>query len=193
MTSDMWDARYSDSELVWSKEPNRFLPPAVEGLDPGSALDLACGEGRNAIWLAEQGWDVTGIDFSPVGIDKARRLSEGLEIEWLVGDATTFTSEHTFDLVMIFYLHLPEEQLAAAFDAAIGVLAPGGKLFGVGHAARNLTDGYGGPQVPEILWTHVGITALVKGLDIVEIGERDRPVADSDAVAIDLVVHATKP
>ena len=68
-----WDARYAGEQLVWSAEPNRFLVAEVDGLTPGRALDVACGEGRNAIWLAEQGWTVTGVDFSPVALDKARR------------------------------------------------------------------------------------------------------------------------
>ena len=72
-----WDERYAGDELVWSAQPNRFLVAEVETLPPGRALDLACGEGRNAVWLAERGWDVTGVDFSNVGLDKARRLADG--------------------------------------------------------------------------------------------------------------------
>ena len=193
MTRDMWDARYTEAELIWSKGPNIFLPPLVEGMERGSALDLACGEGRNAIWLAQQGWAATGVDFSPVGIQKADALSGGLDIEWIVDDATTFTSSRQFDLVMVFYLHLPDAQLAAAFERAIEALAPGGTLFGVGHALRNLSEGHGGPPVAEILWTHVGISSLVEGLDIIELGERERLIEDANATAIDLVVHATKP
>mgnify|MGYP001811650073 FL=1 len=189
----MWDARYAEPDLVWSREPTWFLPPLVERMEPGRALDLACGEGRNAIWLAKQGWEVTGADFSSVAIEKASALSEGLDIKWVIGDATTFTSDGEFDLVKLFYLHLPEKQLDAAFERAIAAVKPGGTLFGVGHALRNLTDGYGGPPVPEILWTHVAMTAAVEGLEIVELGERDRPVADAEAVAVDLVIHATKP
>jgi 2-polyprenyl-3-methyl-5-hydroxy-6-metoxy-1,4-benzoquinol methylase len=70
-----WDQRYDTAEFVWATEPNRFLPPEVEGLTPGRALDVACGEGRNAVWLATQGWDATGIDFSAVGLAKARQLA----------------------------------------------------------------------------------------------------------------------
>ena len=193
MDSEMWDARYADNELVWSREPNMFLPPLVDGLSPGTALDLACGEGRNAIWLAKQGWEVTGVDFSQVGVDKAKALSDGLDIEWLVGDATTFTSDAAFDLVVLFYLHLPGDETQSAFASAVGALKPGGTLFAVGHAVRNLTEGFSGPPIPELLWSVDRMASLIEELDIVEVAERERPVPQEDAVAIDLVVHATKP
>lgn len=67
-----WDERYGTAELIWKADPNRFLVEELEGLAPGRALDIACGEGRNAIWLASMGWEVTGVDFSAVGLAKAR-------------------------------------------------------------------------------------------------------------------------
>ena len=76
MKSADWNRRYEGTELVWSAQPNRFLPPEVVGLTPGRALDLACGEGRHAVWLAEQGWQAKGVDFSDVAIAKARRVAE---------------------------------------------------------------------------------------------------------------------
>jgi len=193
MNSEMWDDRYGEAELVWSAEPNLFLPPLVEGLNPGSALDVACGEGRNAVWLARQGWSVTGVDFSAVGIDKARQIAGNTPVDWVVDDATTYVPGKTFDLVVIFYLHLPEQQVAAAFEQAVAALAPRGTLFAVGHALSNLADGYGGPPMPEILWSDDRIAPLLSGLDIVELGERERYVEDADATAIDLVAWATKP
>ncbi|MCL1594733.1 MAG: class I SAM-dependent methyltransferase [Actinomycetia bacterium] len=193
MSSEMWDDRYKGSDLVWSAEPNIFLPPLVEGVTAGSALDVACGEGRNAIWLARQSWAVTATDFSPVGIDKARELAGDTQVDWVVADATTYEPDTTFDLVMIFYLHLPEDQIAAAFERAVAAVAPGGTLFAVGHALSNLTDGYGGPPIPEILWSKERIDPYVDGLDIIELGERERYVEAADATALDLIVWATKP
>ena len=69
-----WDRRYADSELVWSSRPNQFVESELADLVPGRAMDVAAGEGRNAIWLAAQGWDVTAVDFSLVGLDKGRSL-----------------------------------------------------------------------------------------------------------------------
>ena len=70
-----WDERYAAAELIWTAEPNRFVVAELTGLPPGRALDLGAGEGRNAIWLAEQGWDVTAVDFSAVGLDKGRAVA----------------------------------------------------------------------------------------------------------------------
>jgi len=193
MDSETWDERYGEDDLVWSAEPNLFLPPLVAQLTPGTALDVACGEGRNALWLARQGWSVTAVDFSPVGIEKARQIAGDTDVDWVVEDATTYVPGKSFDLVIIFYLQLPYPQVSAAFHNAVAALAPGGTLFSVGHASSNLADGYGGPQMPEVLWQENGLRPLLSGLDIVELGERKRYVEAADATAIDLVAWATKP
>lgn len=192
MDADMWDARYEAADLVWGAEPNRFLPPLVADLPTGAALDLACGEGRNAIWLARRGWDVTAVDFSARAIEKATTLAGDTDVDWVVCDVTGFVPDRAYDLVLIFYLHLPEPAMAATFEHAIAALAPGGTLFGVGHALRNLTAGYGGPPAPEILWTEDRIAPLVRDLDVAELGERLRPVEDADVTAIDLAVTAVR-
>lgn len=192
MDSKSWDERYEAADLVWSAGPNLFLPPLVENLNPGKALDLACGEGRNAIWLANNGWDVAAVDYSPVGIDKARRLAGDTHVEWVVGDVTTWTSQDRFDLVVIFYLHLPAPEFAQAARRAIDALDVGGTIFGVGHAVRNATDGYGGPPYPEILWSEERIEPLLAELNVIELGERTRAVEDVDIAAIDVVFHATR-
>lgn len=77
MEATEWDRRYAEQELVWSAGPNQFLVEEAAGLAPGRALDVAAGEGRNAVWLAERGWRVTAVDFSTVGIDKGRRIAAG--------------------------------------------------------------------------------------------------------------------
>ena len=109
MDRQHWDARYAATELVWSAEPNGFVVSEVEDLSPGRALDVACGEGRNAIWLADQGWDVTGVDFSEVALDKARHLADarGVTVHWELADVTAYTPEvERFDLVIILYFYL---------------------------------------------------------------------------------------
>lgn len=178
---------------MWSAEPNRFLPELVSDLEPGTALDLACGEGRNAIWLARQGWDVTGVDFSPVAIEKAWQLGDDEAVQWVVADVTDYEPEEMFDLVILFYLHVLPEDLAATISRGVDALNEGGHLIAVGHAVRNLEEGYGGPQYPEILWSEKILRPMMQGLEIVDIGERSRPVPEADAAAIDLVVHAVKP
>ena len=129
MDSSGWDTRYEEKELVWSAEPNLFLPPIVETLDIGTAIDLACGEGRNAIWLARNGWDVTGVDFSAVGIEKARELAIDTSVDWLVADVTNYEPARTFDLALVVYVHLDPDGTRGLFKGATDALAPGGTLI----------------------------------------------------------------
>jgi len=150
-----WDVRY-EAKRVWSKEPNRFLVEVVSGLEPGRALDLGAGEGRNAIWLGERGWEVTAVDFSAVGIARGRAdaADRGVEVDWRVQDVRRLrTLPGSFDLVLILYLHLPLEQLYKVFALAATSLASGGYVLVVGHDLENLTQGYGGPRDPEVLYT----------------------------------------
>ncbi|MEX1281302.1 MAG: class I SAM-dependent methyltransferase [Acidimicrobiia bacterium] len=192
MDAEQWDARYADKELIWSAEPNQFLPPAVEGMRPGRALDLACGEGRNAIWLARHGWYVLGVDFSSVAIRKAKQLAGKVAVDWQVADVTALEPDPSFDLVLVFYAHLDPGDLEDLFSVATGSLAPGGRLFAVGHAVRNLEEGTGGPPYEEILWDAEAIEPWLGGLQVTELGERLRPVEGAERPAIDLVVDATR-
>jgi SAM-dependent methyltransferase len=193
MDSHSWDTRYETAELIWSADPNMFLPPLVAGLEVGAALDLACGEGRNTIWLADEGWDATGVDFSSVGIEKARKIAGDTVVSWVVADVTTFVPHRKFDLVLIVYVHLNANAMENLFARAVEALAPGGTLIGLGHALRNLADGVGGPPYPDILWTEDRIAPLVESLDIVALKEVLRPVDGSDVNAIDILLQATKP
>ena len=143
MDSTEWDRRYAGSELVWTAEPNRFLVAEAEGLAVGRALDLACGEGRNAVWLAQRGWQVTGVDFSQVGLDKAARLAEqrGVSVEWLRADVVDYVPPAAaFDLVAIFYLHIAGAAMRDVLPRAAGAVAPGGTLLVVGHDPTNIEE-----------------------------------------------------
>ena len=194
-----WDERYRAAEFVWSTRPNRFLPPAVEGLTTGRALDLACGEGRNAVWLATQGWDATGVDFSPVGLEKAALLAETNDAAatWVCADVTDWHPDPTFDLVIVFYLQLPHQQRRAAFGSAARAVAPGGTLLIVGHDVANLTEGVGGPRDPDVLYTPDEVRKDLDsaGVDdlVIDRAERvRRPVAtdSGEREAIDCLVRA---
>src|SRR3954466_14110312 len=105
MDSAEWDRRYAASELLWGGEPNAFVATEVGDLPPGRALDLACGEGRNAIWLAERGWTVTAVDFSDVAVEKGR--SRNPDVDFRVADVLELEpDEQAYDLVIVFYLQL---------------------------------------------------------------------------------------
>jgi SAM-dependent methyltransferase len=195
---DDWNSRYAQKELLWTAEPNRRFAAEVEGLEPGRALDVACGEGRNAVWLAERGWRVTGVDFSDVAIEKAAALAaaRGVVVEWVVDDVVAYAPERgAFDLVAVLYLQLPHDELAAVLRHAARALAPGGTIVVLGHDSTNLTDGYGGPKDPAVLFTPEDVVGGLGGL-AVERAEKVRrtvPLDGGEAVAVDALVRAGRP
>jgi SAM-dependent methyltransferase len=155
-----WDERYAASELVWSATPNQFVAEELGDLPPGLALDVAAGEGRNALWLAENGWQVTAVDFSLVGLDKGRDLQarhprgRDLHVDWVHADALTYDSGALrFDLVLVAYLQLVADERRTAVRRAFAALREGGTFFLVAHDATNLTEGTGGPSDPDVLFT----------------------------------------
>jgi ubiquinone/menaquinone biosynthesis C-methylase UbiE len=182
-----WDERYAASELVWSAEPNRFVAEVCADLSPGRALDLAAGEGRNAIWLAERGWTVTATDFSRVGLDKGRQIADRAgvadRIAWVVADATATDWPAEHDLVVVAYLQLVEEERRAAHERAFAALQPGGTLVVVAHDSTNITEGTGGPQDPAVLMTAEDVLADLAGqdLDVLRAARVARPVGDATA------------
>lgn len=197
MDSTGWDRRYGGEELVWTAEPNRFLAAEVEGLVAGEALDVACGEGRNAVWLAQRGWQVTGVDFSRVGLDKAARLAEqrGVSVQWVLTDLLDYVPpSDAFDLVAILYLHIDGASMRRVLRHAAASLAPGGTLLVVGHDPTNIQDGCGGPQDPAILMTPDEIVEALPGLDVERAERVRRPVesAGDDVYAIDALVRAVR-
>lgn len=153
MDSHAWDERYAATELVWSVTPNEFVAAELAGLPPGRAVDLAAGEGRNAIWLAGLGWEVTAVDFSQVALDKGRRLAGDADVTWVCADATTWEAEAAYDLAVLAYLQLPAAERRAAVRRAVAALRPGGTFFLVAHDTTNLTEGTGGPQDASVLMT----------------------------------------
>ena len=199
MDAAMWDARYADAELVWSRGPNRFVVEEVEGLAPGRALDLAGGEGRNAVWLAQRGWDVEIVEFSQVALAKAATLAEAVHVTVTAtfADLTAEPPLAPADLVVVAYLQLPRAASRAATRHAATLVAPGGTLLVVAHAKRNLDDGVGGPPDPEVLRTPDEVRDDLggSGLTIAKAQEVVRPVTTDagERTAIDLLVRAHRP
>lgn len=164
MDASAWDERYAATPLVWSAGPNQFVEAELADLPPGRALDLACGEGRNARWLAERGWQVTALDWSGVAVDKGRRTTDA--VDWQVGDVTTAPLPDGLDLVVVAYLQIPADDRRTAIRRSFDSLAPGGTLFVVGHDSTNLTEGTGGPQDPGVLYTAEDLLTDLEGNDI---------------------------
>jgi SAM-dependent methyltransferase len=193
-----WDERYSGPGLVWGAGPNRFVTEEVTALPAGRAIDLGSGEGRNAIWLAERGWQVTAVDFSAVGLDRAARLAaeRAVSVDWVQTDLTDYQpAPGTYDLVLVAYIHLPTASLARVFRAAAAAVAPGGTLLVIGHDRDNITRGHGGPQDPDRLYTPVAVTAELDGLTVRRAEQVLRPVRtpEGERTAIDTLVRAERP
>jgi len=202
MHKDKWNQRYSEKELLWPQEPSEILKKEMAYIPPGQALDLAAGEGRNAFFLAAQGWEVTAVDFSEVAVQKGRNLAAKLElpVKWEVQDLTAYRpAEGSYDCITIFYLHLPWEEFSEVLRRATAALKPQGVLLVVGHDSTNPEAGTGGPQNPDVLYSPADITALFSTIETLEVerAERQRHALDhgegeSGATQIDCVVKARR-
>ena len=199
MKAEDWDRRYEAAELVWTPRPNRFLVEEAAGLQPGTALDFACGEGRHAVWLAELGWRATGVDWSAVAIEKGRQLAaaRGVSVDWAVADLNDWQpADEAWDLVLVFYLQIEPEERRAMLAKAAGAVAPGGTFLLVGHDSRNLAGGYGGPKTDRVLYTPEDIVADLSGsgLAIARAEAVNRPVEtpEGERIAIDALVRASR-
>ena len=132
-----WDARYSDRDgAMWSGRPNGRLVAEVAGLTPGRALDVGCGEGADAIWLAGRGWTVTAIDISDVAVSRARQAAEraGAAVTWVAGDALQIPfPARSFDLVSMQYPALPKATGEGTVSTLLATVRPGGLLLAVYH------------------------------------------------------------
>ncbi|MFE6846281.1 class I SAM-dependent methyltransferase [Streptomyces sp. NPDC057686] len=136
---EFWDGRYGESDRIWSGEANAMLVHEVSGLAPGRALDLGCGEGADAVWLARRGWTVTGTDISGVALGRAAEHASDAGVAdratWARHDLTESFPDGEFDLVSACFLHnygdFPRDRVLRSAAAAV---APGGTLLVVGHA-----------------------------------------------------------
>jgi SAM-dependent methyltransferase len=195
--SEDWDRRYAGSELLWTAQANRFLVSEAGDLPPGRALDLACGEGRNAVWLAERGWTVRGVDFSAVALAKAEKLAEarGVEVAWVQADLLEYEPEPAaYDLVVVLYLQLPAAERRPIVRRAVAALARGGVFLAVAHDSSNLEHGWGGPQDPAVLYSAAEMRDDLAdaGVEIerAEVVERHVEAPGGEKIALDLLVRA---
>ncbi|WP_353508561.1 class I SAM-dependent methyltransferase [Intrasporangium sp.] len=200
MDAKDWDERYSATDLVWSAEPNRFVAELISPLTPGSAIDIAAGEGRNAIWLAQQGWTVTATDYSNVAVERMRARAaellgrEAARLSPLVGDATVAApgGPAAYDLALFSYLQLPPAEWKVALRNGVEAVRPGGHVLVIGHSARNLTEGWGGPSAREVLYDPDEVVDAVDGLPVAvehaDIRVRPFDTEDGPREALDTVV-----
>jgi len=192
---DRWNRRYAAGDPHGTAIPNEFLIAEIAAMPPGTALDVACGAGRSAVWLAERCWRVTAVDFSSVALDRARELASARQvaIEWIEADVLEWSPpERHYDLVAMLYLQLPAAERRAALRRAAEAVRPGGTLLVVGHDLLNLTEGWAGPSQPDVLFTPDDVVAELSGFEVARAERVRRRVEDSEGIheAIDALIRA---
>ncbi|MGB5081463.1 MAG: class I SAM-dependent methyltransferase [Burkholderiales bacterium] len=175
---ERWNGRFSAEGYVFGTEPNAFLASQKHRLRPGmSALCVADGEGRNSVWLAQQGLRVTAFDFSPVGVRKARAMAEkaGVEVECSVADIYAWDwGKRQFDCVVAIFIQFaapPERQ--RIFQGFVRALKPGGLLIVQGYTPKQLEYGTGGPKHAENMYTAALLRESFATLEILHLAEHE--------------------
>lgn len=160
LTAAFWDERYAGSDRVWSGRPNQRLVEQTADLAPGRALDVACGEGADAVWLAGQGWDVTAVDVSAVALGRVRRHAEERGVadrvttrEWdALGADRPAADLPAYDLVTASFLHVPPEDFGGVYGRIAEAVAPGGRLLVTAHHPDDVASGARRPHGPGLLF-----------------------------------------
>ncbi|MDM7854959.1 SAM-dependent methyltransferase [Cellulomonas alba] len=184
-TREFWEERYGSADRVWSGHPNRAVVDEVVGLTPGRALDVAAGEGGDAIWLAELGWRVTALDHAQAAVDRgaahAADRGVGDRITWVRADARTWRTDERFDLVTSAYLHLPAGTREPWLASVAELVAPGGWLLVVGHHVSDIAV-VPRPDAPELFAEAAELAALLDpaAFEIVTAATKPRDAVDPD-------------
>lgn len=196
MDAEGWDRRYAEREWLLSREPTPVVVELVSPLEPGRALELGAGEGRHAVWLARQGWQVTAVDFSRVGLEKARRRAEehGVELECVLADVRDLRpTPGGYELVLLAYLHPPVPEREAIFAAVAEAVAPAGHLLVVG---LDLTDPRADRRADrEWRYTPARLSGAFPGIELVRCERVTRRVEADDGPreAIDTLAWGYRP
>lgn len=198
MDAAAWDAKYDGRTPSPGSPPDDVLVEFVTSRPRGRALDLACGHGRNALWLAMRGWQVDAVDFSGVALSGAASVAATAtrsireRIRWVHADVTTLVPPREYDLVLASYLHLPPDSRRAVLGAAIGALKHEGILIVVGHHVDNPSTGAPGPTDVEILYTPDDLVSdLPDGATVIRAARTPRRVGDATALDTVLVASVT--
>lgn len=165
MQQTQWDERYAAADAVWSGQVNPTLVAQVTNLSPGRVLEVAAGEGADAIWLAEAGWQVTALDFSTVALERARQAAAargvGEQIEFLHADLNQWEPGDTeFDLVTVHFLQITEPDRSLIYRKLGDAVAVGGRLLVVGHHPLDIDNGLRRPRDPDRFFTASQIAAI---------------------------------
>ncbi len=175
MNKDFWDSRYDEEGFAYGTSPNTFLTSFADSFKSGQhVLVIGDGEGRNGVWLAQQGCSVVSVDSSKIGVEKAKKLAaeKGVEIEAVCADLTEWDwPESHFDFVVIIYVHFPPEIRALLHDKVISCIKPNGQLIMESFTPEQLNYSSGGPPVLEMLYTAEMMKSDFKLLEIQQLEE----------------------
>jgi 2-polyprenyl-3-methyl-5-hydroxy-6-metoxy-1,4-benzoquinol methylase len=178
-TAEVWNKRYGQAEYAYGTAPNDFLVSMVDRIPKGQVLCLCEGEGRNGVYLAEQGCTVTGVDGSANGLQKAQALAEerGVTITTVVADLADYAiAPNTYDAVVSIFAHLPHELRRRIHTQVVAGLRPGGVLVLEAYTPAQIGRGTGGPSTPDLLPTLADLRTELAGLDIVLGQEIEREI-----------------
>ena len=179
-----WDTRYrSHATAIWSGDPNPVLVAETADLAPARALDVGCGEGADALWLAGRGWQVQGVDISTVALARAaaEAARRGLQVSWVHGDLLTDPpAQNAYDLVTAHFMQLPTAEREWLYAALAAAVAPGGTLLLVGHHPSDLHTTMHRPALPDMFFTAEDLAANLEPerWDILVAETRPRPATD---------------
>jgi SAM-dependent methyltransferase len=200
--SSVWDQRYAGEEYLFGEAPNRFLASQAPRLQRGeSVLALADGEGRNGVWLAEQGLEVFSIDYSAVAQEKARRLAlaRGVHLQLELADLSTWRFPNSrFDVIAAIFIQFAEPPLRAEiFKGIKRALKPNGLLILEGYSPKQLEYRTGGPSMVENLYTEAILREAFSDLEILELKQYDESIDEGTrhkgmSALIDLVARKTE-
>ena len=200
-TQETWDARYAESHRIWSGRPNQRMVEEVASLDPGRALDVGCGEGADAVWLASRGWQVTALDVSEVALERTRDhaaeagVAERVELMHhdLMGGGP---APGRYDLVSVFFFHVPPEQFGGFYRGVADAVESGGTLLVVGHHPEDVSSGARRPHGPQLMFTPEQVVEVLdpESWEIVTAAAptREMDTPDGPVTVRDSVVRAVR-
>ncbi len=198
MDQAFWDERYQSSSTLWSGHPNPQLVTEAAGLAAGTALDVGCGEGADAIWLAERGWQVTAVDLSVVALERAAAQAVKIgaavarRITWQHADLGSWVpAAASYDLVSAQFLHLPKDQRELIHRRLAESVAPGGTLLIVGHHPSDLQTTIPRPPLPELFFTATDVAASLSPREWTILVQEARARSAQDPDGRSVTIHDT--
>ncbi len=194
--AEFWNAQYRHRHHHHAHGPNVTLTELVGALTPGTALDVGCGEGRDARWLASRGWSVTGVDVSSVALEHAK--AHASTVQWVEADVHTWTPPaETFDLVTSHFVHVAPDARRAFFAKLVHAVRRGGSVLFVSHHHSDHQTTVGRPQLPELFFSADELHAFLPSSEwtVRESGTRPRETRDPSGRVItinDALLFATR-